>query len=228
MISFIKAKVEYKKVIGDRFLLKLNKNLNFLPGQFISIVLEKEGKKIIRQYSIASPPNEKIELYVKRVKNGIVSNYLYNLEVGNEITFMGPFGKFNLNNNNKNKDKVFIAVGTGIAPIRSMIKYLLNKKYEGNIYLYYGNRHFYDYFFYDEFKNLSNKYKNFYFYPVLSRPEKDIEWKGYKGYIQDNINLKDFKDKEVYICGSKNAVNINKKLVLNRGCDKNNLFIEGF
>src|SRR3989338_369782 len=108
--------------------MSVPENFEFNAGQYLSIsVVDAEGKKIRRPYSIASSPNHKgfIELCVKRVENGLASNFICNLKKGDVVEFLGPIGNFVINENSKKKDLIFISNGTGIAPFISMIPCLL-------------------------------------------------------------------------------------------------------
>jgi len=84
-----------------------------------------DGEEMTRAYSIASPPSENghVAFCLNRVQDGFMSNYLCSLGEGATITFQGPFGDFILRP--LLRDTVFIATGTGIAPFRSMLPWLL-------------------------------------------------------------------------------------------------------
>lgn len=225
MVKTTLASVIEKKEVQDRCLLKLNTTLDFRPGQFITIILDTGEEKTPRPYSITSLPNKNpLELYIKRIKNGKVSNYLCDLKKGDTVKFTGPLGKFTLENSTL-KNKVFIAVGTGIAPLRSMINYLI-KDPEENIELIYGNRDYQTFFFHNEFKNLEKNHKNFTYHPILSRPEPS--WKGKKGYIQEILEEIKLENREFYICGSKNAAESAKELLLRKKISPTKIFLEEF
>ncbi len=98
----------------------------FVPGQWLSVkTTTPDGEEITRAYSIASPPsaNGHVSFCLNRVQDGFMSNYLCDLGAGEGITFQGPFGDFTLRP--PLRDTVFIATGTGIAPFRSMLHWLL-------------------------------------------------------------------------------------------------------
>ncbi|HYV58323.1 MAG TPA: FAD-dependent oxidoreductase [Candidatus Nitrosopolaris sp.] len=104
------------------FFLRLAAPLAFRPGQFISCLLPVAGERLIRPYSMASSPEEAdcLELLVDRVPGGPGSHYLFTLAVGATIHFTGPWGTFILDQAPA-AEAVFIADGTGIAPIRPML-----------------------------------------------------------------------------------------------------------
>src|SRR5438270_11046393 len=97
----------------------------FVAGQWLSLTHTKpDGEEITRAYSIASPPDgNRFALCLNRVQDGFMSNYLCDLAPGAEISGQGPFGNFILRP--PLRDTIFIATGTGIAPYRSMLHWLL-------------------------------------------------------------------------------------------------------
>src|SRR5213079_2812887 len=105
------------------FFLRLPAPLVFRPGQFISCLLPVGEERLIRPYSIASSPEEGdcLELVVDRVPGGPGSHYLFGLQIGATLRFTGPWGTFTLDRAPAG-EAVFIADGTGIAPIRPMLR----------------------------------------------------------------------------------------------------------
>jgi ferredoxin-NADP reductase len=103
--------------------LRLPAPLAFRPGQFISCLLPVGGETLIRPYSIASDPEqgECLELLLNLVPGGPGSTHLFGLPVGATIRFTGPWGTFVLDRA-PGAEAVFIADGTGIAPIRPMLR----------------------------------------------------------------------------------------------------------
>ena len=100
------------------------KGIDFQPGQFISFDIAVEGKPrpVTRAYSIASPPSRsgQITLVFNRVDHGPGSSYLFSLKGGDRVHFKGPAGTFRLKDDGT-RDLLFVATGTGIAPLRAMI-----------------------------------------------------------------------------------------------------------
>ena len=97
--------------------------LEFRPGQFLSCLVPAGGERLIRPYSIASPPaeRERLEILFDRVPGGPGSAYLHGLRTGDEIRFTGPWGTFTLDEPPA-AETVFIADRTGIAPICAMLR----------------------------------------------------------------------------------------------------------
>lgn len=103
------------------FLAQQGERLAYHPGQFLSCLLPVGGETIIRPYSLASDPaDDELEICLNRVENGLGSNYLLGLEVGETLRYTGPWGTFTLERAPE-VETVFIAEGTAIAPIRPML-----------------------------------------------------------------------------------------------------------
>ena len=186
-------------------------SFEFQAGQFISIKVEDNSSSpCIRGYSIASYPhsdnqNKAFSLCVKLVENGRGSNWLNSLKEGQEIQFLGPNGKFLFNPNPDSKNILFIATGTGIAPLKTMIEdQLLNKNNQNKFHLLFGVRYIKEIFYQDVFQKLADKFSNFTYEITISRPEKE-DWSGNKGRVTALLeNLKiDTTNTEAYLCGLK-------------------------
>jgi ferredoxin-NADP reductase len=187
---------------------------DFLPGQFISIFVEKEGKKISRPYSIASPPHEKdaLELCIKVVEGGFMSNYLHHVDPGTEVEVMGPLGRFVLLEPIE-RDTVFVATGTGVAPFVSMVKHIFHGATDRDIHVTLGVRYVRELIYTDLFESLERDHPNFRFYPTISRPETE-EWNGRVGYVQQVLEneIPELQGKMIYICGLHRMVEGTKQL----------------
>jgi len=125
------------------FEVKGASRFGFVPGQWLSLQASTpQGEEITRAYSIASPPaeNGRFAFCLNRVQDGFMSNHLCDMKEGAEITFQGPFGSsFCV----RLADTVFIATGTGIAPFRSMLHWLLadpSRHQERKFWLLFGVR----------------------------------------------------------------------------------------
>ena len=204
----------------------------FVAGQWLSIkALTPEGEEITRAYSIASPPaeNRQFAFCLNRVQDGYVSNYLCDLNEGAEITFQGPFGGFILRP--PMRDTVFIATGTGIAPFRSMLHWLLadqERHLERQLWLLFGVRCEQDIYYREEFEGLAAQHPNFHFLPTLSRGGP--EWKGLRGYVQEHVPgiVGVRSDMHAYICGLDKMVSVNRELLKSRGWDRKSILWEKY
>jgi phenol/toluene 2-monooxygenase (NADH) P5/A5 len=200
-----------------RLRLPPDKTLSFKAGQFVMVHVPKGGKLSSKAYSICSPPNEKdsIELCLNRVPGGHFSNFLCNLKGGEILPIKGPYGKFLLNESPRG-DQIFVATGTGIAPIRSMIKHLFEKETTLPIWLILGIRFENPILYEAEFRDLAARHPNFQFLPTVSRPQK---WSGEVGHVQDTIKKYLFEPdrKDAYLCGLPKMVDETRELLLQIG-----------
>lgn len=106
-----------------------NQVFNFIPGQFVTLGIEIEGKMEYRAYSLSSIPGEtELQLTVKKVADGKVSNYLNNhLQTGQTLEVLPPAGQFHIERPHANKI-VLLSAGCGITPVMSMARTLLSDK----------------------------------------------------------------------------------------------------
>jgi ferredoxin-NADP reductase len=176
-----------------------------------------------RAYSIASAPGENghLAFCLNRVEEGFMSNYLCGLEEGAQISFQGPFGSFILRP--PLRDSVLIATGTGIAPFRSMLHWLLAdaERHQGHqFWLLFGARTVPDLYYREEFERLGGEHDNFHFLPTLSRAGE--EWKGLRGYVQQHLGeiVGMRTDMHAYICGLDKMVKANRELLKELGWDR--------
>jgi ferredoxin-NADP reductase len=166
----------------------------FVPGQFISTVAPDErGKSQTRAYSIASASSgNRFDLCVNRVENGFFSNYLVDLPVGETVQTHGPHGNFTLRE--PITDSIFVATGTGIAPMRGFTQWLfpetgdeagLDRSQGRHIWLVYGTRYDSELYYRDYFERLAAEHENFHYITTLSRAGE--EWSGHRGYVQEHV-----------------------------------------
>lgn len=196
----------------------------FVSGQWLSLKANKpDGEEITRAYSIASPPadDNRFALCLNRVQDGFMSNFLCDLDEGAKIGCQGPFGDFILRP--PLRDTLFIATGTGIAPFRSMLHWLLAdpSRHDGRqLWLLFGSRYEKTIYYHDEFLRLAQAHSNFHYLPTLSRGGP--EWTGLRGYVQEHIPgiLQNRTDLHAYICGLDKMVNCNRELLKSLGCDR--------
>lgn len=175
---------------------------SFSAGQFVMVSL-KEKPEIRRAYSIASAPNkEYIELCVKVVENGALSTLLERGKEGQTILVEGPYGKFSLQQTTD--ELIFIAGGTGIAPLRSMLQMTVQQQYKQKIWLIYRFKDKEHYLYQKEWEAIAKECPNIRLIPTTADPE----WNGESRRPQEILKkeVADPKNKQVYICGSPEMV----------------------
>ena len=139
-----------------QFVVEGADSFRFVPGQFVSIKERRaDGKEHTRAYSLASAPraDATFDLCLNRVEQGFLSNWLCDLEVGATVQFHGPHGLFTLRE--PRADAIFIATGTGIAPIRGMLEWLFQQpeRNRGHEYwLVFGTRYEHSMYYRQEFE----------------------------------------------------------------------------
>jgi ring-1,2-phenylacetyl-CoA epoxidase subunit PaaE len=201
----------------------------YQAGQFL--MLGEDGKDIKRAYSIASAPwEENIALCIRAVENGAVSPKIFAAQAGEQFSLLGPYGHCTITNNSR--DIVFLAVGTGIAPYRGMIRDLFQKQYSGSgentrrkIRLLFGAKVFEDIFYEEEFTKLAQAMENFEYTVSLTREENPCYLHGrLPVHIDQYLDNKENSD--FYICGGNQMVQDMKKLLMEKGVAKENIFFE--
>ncbi|MGI0149657.1 MAG: ferredoxin--NADP reductase, partial [Thermoplasmata archaeon] len=186
-----------------RFTFENEGVFDFEPGQFISVFAEKDGKKISRPYSIASWPENKahLELGIKVVEGGFMSNYLHHVPVGTKLQTIGPLGRFVMQEPIP-YDTVFVATGTGVAPFIAMLGHIWAQGLDmgREFHVVFGVRYVHDLIYRDLIEKWEREHRNLHFYPTVSRPETP-EWKGRVGYVQKILQneIMDYATKQVYI-----------------------------
>lgn len=228
-------------------------SFDFKAGQFISTVaVDPTGKTQTRAYSIASAPSKnRFELCVNRVEGGFFSNHLADLAdmpVGDTLQVHGPYGHFVLQQ--PVTDAIFVATGTGIAPMRGFTQWLFPEdgpdRSEGKqIWLVYGTRHESEVYYSDYFEALAKKHPNFHYISTLSRAQES--WTGNRGYVQQYVeeivkvrgggaNIPDDTPKDqlpefsiyTYICGLNNMVSAVRTMLASHGWHKKQIVFERY
>jgi propane monooxygenase reductase subunit len=188
--------------------------ITYYAGQYVSIMINNEGER--RSYSIASTPddNHGFNLLIETGGMGKGSTFFKQIKIGQEVEVLAPLGQFTIKESSNKL--LFVATGSGIVPIYSMINdRLVNKHESRQMRLHWGMRNEADLFWIDNFGRLMENYPNFLFDIVLSKP--DTDWDLCRGHVQDCIS-RDFVNGlsgwEGYVCGKPELVlDICSKLV---------------
>lgn len=179
--------------------LNLEKEITFQPGQFITIIYNIENKLVRRAYSISrwtEQPTKNITITLNQAPHGTISPKLYNVNVNDVLELEGAFGVFTLNKTNN--PALFLAAGTGITPLNTMIE----SENERDLTLLYSVRSE-DLILFNE---TLNKKSNLKFIPTVTDniPES---WTGQTGRIDKKLIENNLKDNtEIYICGMQEFV----------------------
>ncbi|MFB6171362.1 MAG: FAD-binding oxidoreductase [Haloarculaceae archaeon] len=164
--------------------------IDFVPGQYVTIRFHDTP----RPYSVASSPNRSdLDFCIRRVPGGRLTTDLFeSLEPGDEVVVRGPNGDFVMEDPSS-RDVAFLATGTGVAPLKSMIEYTFEEGqdvHEGearDIWLFLGCSWQDDLPYRERFADLDASHDNFHFVPTLSRESYLTEWHGETSYVQQTF-----------------------------------------
>ena len=175
----------------------------FVPGQWVSLLLPLMPSELRRAYSIASPPGatSEFQLAVTRVEGGPGSCFLHEMQPGTSLSIIGPQGFFTRLPKDENP-ALFVGTGTGVTPLRSMLRSALSAGSTTPMRLVFGVRREAEILYRDEFEALASAHPNFRVVFTLSREE----WAGRRGYVQVHVRelweeLSMYAPPHVYICG---------------------------
>ncbi len=181
----------------------------FHPGQYVSIVLpadEAKGiKKDLRPYSMWNHPDEfeYVVTVAKMVDGGRCTSWMRTLKEGDPLRILGPLGAFYLRRP-LHPHLTFVATGTGVVPMRAMIKDLIStgEIHDRDVTLLFGVRTQDDLFGTAEFERWDREFPRFRFLPTLSRPKPG--WDGAVGRVTRHLTEWDFPvdDMQIYFCGN--------------------------
>lgn len=227
--------VRKEEILRDTFALYFDKNdsgIKFLAGQFVTVSIPdlntSDGRGNERHFSIANTPHEEnIEIIIRKSGSDF-SNALLNLPIGSQLLFDEPRGEIH---SKKIADSpfipVFIAGGTGITPVRSIVQDLDSKNIDMKIILFYANRSVESAVFLNEFETLRLEKNNFTFIPILEEVSDTIKTE--KGFFSEEIFKKYVSeiDKHVfYVTGPPMMLSEAIKVLVNSGVPDEKIFIE--
>ena len=181
--------------------LPMGERLRFAAGQHISL-LPKDQKP--RNFSLANAPHngEFLELHIRKIEGGAFTQYVFNeMKERDILRFKGPLGEFQLREGS-DKPVIFVADGTGFAPVKSMIEHALNIGLQRPMHLYWGGRRPADLYMLEEAKQWESS--GIKFIPVLTEALPEDHWTGRTGLVHQAV-LGDFNDLSthaIYACGT--------------------------
>ncbi|MCH1924604.1 FAD-binding oxidoreductase [Shewanella sp. C32] len=207
-----------------KFRLPPTANFRYLAGQYIN--LHYNG--LARSYSVANADStEGIELHIRKVPSGAMSEQLFNGEIAPNtlMRIEGPIGTFFVRDDQR--PIIFLAGGTGFAPVKAMVEQMLATQSQREIHIYWGMRTGAD--FYSALpQQWASQHAHINFVPVVS--ENDALWQGRSGLVHQAV-LDDFPDLSafcVYACGSPLMINAAKADFVNYGLSEKKFFSDAF
>lgn len=208
--------------------------MEFKAGQYIQLVVPPYGnirESVSRAYSMSGPPHRRneVQVIIRRVPDGICTTWVHDyLKVGDTVNLTGPFGDFYCRDTNA--DIFFVAGGSGLAPIRSMMEHFQKVGCDRRMVFFFGARTVKDLYLTEEFYGFEKVFRDFTFVPVLSNPEPDCGWKGRKGYVLPYIEemMQNPGNTEAYLCGSPGMINSVVKILQSLKVPADKIFYDSF
>lgn len=217
--------------------LPSDKALTYQAGQYINIILDDGAR---RSFSFAKAPADPaqpsplpedsiIELHVSRVEGGRFTTHVFeHMQVGDEINFEGPIGRFTLRDSGR--PILMIAGATGFAPIKSILEDAFRRGVRRPIQLYWGVRKEGDLYLQDQVRRWEAEHDNFKYVPVLSDVSDDDSWSGQRGFVHQALlaDHPDLSGYEIYVCGSVHMVEAAVPDFLSHGLAEEFCFSDAF
>jgi CDP-4-dehydro-6-deoxyglucose reductase len=205
-----------------------SEKMTFRPGQYVMLI-GNDGRP--RPFSIANAPrlDRTIDLHVEKIDGGGYTTFVHEaLGVGEIVQLEGPYGFFGLNESRRSA--VFVAGGTGIAPIRAMLESMSADGTDRAIRVYWGGRDLDGLYQVDEIQDIVSRFDGAQFVPILSSPRNEDRWTGRVGRPHAAA-IEDFADvtnTEVYACGSTALVGVTRREFFAQGLPKDRFFFDAF
>jgi CDP-4-dehydro-6-deoxyglucose reductase len=199
---------------------------HFQPGQYVDVMLSG-GRR--RSFSIASPPHDArlLELHVRRVPGGELTERLFAEQPRSALlTIEGPLGHFTYREDAR--PMLLIGGGTGFAPLKSMVRHVLDNRLDREMTLYWGVRTESDLYAHRDLEQLARGAPNFRYAAVLSEPGAD--WTGRRGWVHDAV-LRDFPELDrfqVYASGPPAMVAAIRRDFPAHGADPLRIYFDSF
>ena len=213
--------------------------LEFRPGQFLSVDVTVDGKRLRRAYSLASAclPDVPVHVTVKRIEGGRVSNHLNDtVREGDVLEVLGPSGNFTIEPRQVNeRHLVMVAGGSGITPIMSILETALRLEGGSRVTLIYGNRGWDDVIFRDRLASLCDEFAGrLVLDHVLERPPED--WSAGEGLLSGEVlearlqalGIQDDGLIRYFVCGPTPMMEAAHETLQQRGVDANRIAEERF
>lgn len=225
------ASFHFHQAIVDR--------IHFLPGQFITLKVEIEGKFFFRSYSISSAPrlDDVLSITIKRVEGGLVSNYLLDhYKAGQLVEFLSPQGRFLIQNSIKNERRLILfAGGSGITPIMSILRSTLYNEPKSKVNLFYASKDKDSIIFRQRLEDLVAKFpERLAVHHILSQENQELDFSYTPGRLTAASintllsNLHEELRREYYICGPTGMMELVYKSLLDLQVPKSLIHQERF
>jgi CDP-4-dehydro-6-deoxyglucose reductase, E3 len=216
-VKMLPSRVQSMEKLADDVVvlsLKLpaNERLQYLAGQYVEFVL-KDGKR--RSYSMANAPHDDafVQLHIRHMPGGHFTDHVFGkMKERDILRFEGPLGSFFLREES-DKPIVFIASGTGFAPIKAIIEHMLYRDIKRPMTLYWGGRRPKDIYMMALCHKWAASAQHFKFVPVVSDALPEDGWDGRTGFVHRAAleDVSDMSGHQVYACGAPIVVDSAKR-----------------
>lgn len=206
---------------------------DYLPGQFMNVEVEPTPGAVLRRaYTIASSPTRQAyaELSIKREAQGQVSQFLHDrVSVGDLLKVGAPYGAFTFTGMDEDSI-VLIGGGVGITPLMSVLRYLTDRAWPGEIYFVYSARSTAEFVFRDELAYLQRRHPNLHVLATMTRSE-GTDWMGPEGQITKELvqaSIPDIAKRRIHVCGPPPMMNAMKEALAALGVPASRIHTEAF
>ncbi len=206
---------------------------DYLPGQYMNLQLTIDGKRVNRSYTIASSPTRRdaCELSIKREPMGLSSRYLQDeLKVGDSIRISAPAGKF-VFTGTEAPAVLLVAGGVGITPLMSIVRYLTDRAWSGDIYFLIIAKTERDIIFHDELQWLKVRFQRLHICITLTRTEPESMWRGDRGRANAALLhrfVPNLTQVPAYLCGPNEMMDSTRELLMSVGIPSEQIKTEAF
>ena len=217
-------------VIRLQLRLPKGQRLQFLAGQYVDILLAG-GKR--RAFSIASAPHIKdhIELHIRHVEGGGFTGFVFDeLEERGILRLEGPLGTFFVSHDEPDRPRIFMAGGTGFAPLKAMVEDLEHAGDNQPIHLFWGARARKDLYINELPRQWAQHKPQFEYTTVLSHPEATDQWTGFTGFVHQAVldEYPNLRQHDVYMSGPPAMIDAARHAFLDAGLPEERLFYDAF
>jgi ferredoxin/flavodoxin---NADP+ reductase len=213
------------------FRIRSGGDFNFIPGQFATLGVEQDGRRIERPYSIASSPSEdEVEFFFELVPQGALTPLLHKMQPGDRLLMRKVAkGKFSLDTSNGRSNHLLVSTVTGVAPFVSYVRTLAKDWKEGRfhgshkLYLLNGASRPWEFGYREELAAFEKELPWFKYVPTVSRPWDHADWPGEIGRADDILRkYADHWELEpantvAYLCGHPDMIENSKAILKRRG-----------
>lgn len=206
---------------------------DFMPGQFLQVEVPKDdGSKAKRSYTIASSPTQRayVELTIKREAQGAVSRYMHDaMKPGDLVHIAGPFGHFTFTGTDA-ESIVLIAGGVGITPMMSVLRFLTDTAWSGDIFFVYAARSTEEFVFRSEIEQLERRHPNLHVFASMQRSPGTV-WHGAEGHITRELlesAVPEIAKRRVHLCGPPPMMTAMRDILTQIGVPEAQIYSEAF